>query len=458
MQTQSGEGGRGLGAFPRETCTVRVERVVETPGRRGGGRGPGVCVVPERVVEHLRRVEPGRYRLSCLDGRRHFVKHGACVVEVDARGSMPRRVPPRTSRDYERRAPRRRRARPDVHAEVGTTASHAGPDVMGELTRLRRELERRDRRAQPVQRLRAEMRREHRSRLRTLERHFDRAVAQRDQARREVDALRAELDAARRDIEALRARRGVASREAAATSATRNGPRGVASSTPTTAAPSAPAEERAQRVDLSGLLGAELARARATILSLRADLARVSHERAAEARRAESARQQVLVLTVLLTRAISTPPRPAPVAVAAPYPWPVAPFDSAPALLSPVDAVVPASDPAASITSSHEATPHEGGDAAPAEVVEPQGLTSATNAHVEDARRSERPRSSSWWKAMRAMALVSMWLVEWATARHALGAAGMRAGWRWLLAVWLASTLLLCAALALERFTSRRAA
>ncbi len=453
MQTQSGEGGRGLGAFPRETCTVRVERVVATPGRRGGGRGPGVCVPPERVVEHLRRVEPGRYRLSCLDGRRHFVKHGALVVEVDARGSMPRRAPPKTPRDYERRAPRRRRELPDARAEGAAMAPQAGPDVTGELARLRRELARRDRRIQPVKRVRAELRREHRSRLRTLERHFDRAVAQRDQARREVDALRAELDGARREVEALSARHAGASREADVTRAAQSGPRGVTSPrVPTSAASPAPAEERGQQVDLSGLLGAELHRARATILSLRADLARVGHERAIEARRAESARQKVLVLTALLTRATSTPPRLAPVVVAAPYPWPVVSFAARPAVLA------PASDPAASIASSHEATPRDGGEAAPAAVVELEVLTSATSAHVEEARRSERPRSSARWQAMRAMALVSMWLVEWATARHALGAAGMRAGWRWLLAVWLASTLLMCAALAAERFTSRRAA
>lgn len=163
MQQQRSTGSRGLGPFPRETCTVRVERVLTTPGHRGRGRGPAVCVPPEHVVAHLRRAEPGRYRISCLDDRRHFVRHGTCVVEVGAPGATPSRVPPRSSRDYERRTCVRPRPSQKARAEVGATTAPVPPKAACELARLRRKIVRRDRRIRPLKQLRAELGREHRA-------------------------------------------------------------------------------------------------------------------------------------------------------------------------------------------------------------------------------------------------------------------------------------------------------
>lgn len=249
MQPQMSAGSRVLGPFPRETCSVRVERILMTPGQRGGGRGPGVCVPPEHVAAHLRRVEPGRYRISCLDDRRHFVRHGAFVVEVGASGATPRRVPPRSSRDYVRRTRPRRHPSQEVGAEAVATTLRTPPEVTRELARLRREILRRDRRIRPLKELRAELGREHRASLRSLGLHLTQAVAERDRATREADALRVELEAARRELAALRTSGGASSCERGET---KSPP--VARRTPASSAPSAPSEVRGHRVDLSGCL------------------------------------------------------------------------------------------------------------------------------------------------------------------------------------------------------------
>lgn len=407
---------------------MRVERVLTTPEHRGGGRGPAVCVPPKHVVAHLRRAEPGRYRISCLDDRRHFVRHGACVVEVGAPGATPRRVPPRSSRDYERRTCVRPRPSQKARAEVGATTAPVTPKAACELARLRRKIVRRDRRIRPLKQLRAELGREHRARLRSLGHHLAQAVAERDQSTREADALRVQLDAARRELASLRATRGASSREGGET---KRAP--VAQRAATSSASSAPPEARGQRVDLSGILEVEFERAHVTSQMLRADLACTRLERAAATRRAEHAERRALVTEVLLMCVMSTPPPPRiPVLVQIPYSPPARPFPPVPVILAPASA--PASSPISPPpeVSSHEETAPAHADLGDDALAEPVARPSAILEHHDESPSSGIKPSTPPRVFRRVAVLLSMGSVGLAVARCRLDG-DTPIGWRWLL-------------------------
>lgn len=302
-----------------------------------------------------------------------------------------------------------------------------------QLALLHREIQRRDRRIRPLKQVRAELKREHRAHLRSLGRHLTRAIADRDRSTRETNALRAELDAARREIASLHAARDATPREGIDTKGTRARQRA------TTSSASSHLERRGQHVDLSGMLEAELKRARTTAHILRADLDCTRLERDAAAQRAEVAQRRAFVSEVLLMCVMSTPlTTPMRVFVQIPYRAPDRPFPSDPVHLSPV---VPSPMSISSVSaSSRVGTVHAPAHASEDTLGETAARPSAPLNQTAPSPSHGVGRSNRQRELDRVSAVLSMCSVGVAVARRSLGDDSL-VGWRLLLLVGLVSAL-----------------
>lgn len=85
---------------PAGTVVLRVERLVADTHQRGGRRVFVGRIGPADLLTLLRSLEPGRYRVSCLNAQGRFLQDGAHAIEILERGAEPRVVSARTSRDY----------------------------------------------------------------------------------------------------------------------------------------------------------------------------------------------------------------------------------------------------------------------------------------------------------------------------------------------------------------------
>lgn len=112
------------GTMPPDTRGVLIERLIPSPGRRGGRRERVAYVLPEACSPWLRGLAHGRYRISCV-GARGCIKDGARVVEARGDGALPQVVPPRSPRDYPRTARARKRSRLRARLKTARARLHA---------------------------------------------------------------------------------------------------------------------------------------------------------------------------------------------------------------------------------------------------------------------------------------------------------------------------------------------
>lgn len=92
-------------AVPAGTTLATVARVLADSHQRGGRREHVARVTPAELRDRLRAAGPGRYRVSCLDGRGWFLRGGAFVLEVLPGSLEAVAVPARKPGDYPRRRP-----------------------------------------------------------------------------------------------------------------------------------------------------------------------------------------------------------------------------------------------------------------------------------------------------------------------------------------------------------------
>lgn len=100
--------GADRGTFPvvpAGTTLVTVARVLADSHQRGGRREHVARVTSAELRDRLRAEGPGRYRVSCLDGRGCFLRGGAFVLEVLPGSLEAVAVPARKPGDYPRRRP-----------------------------------------------------------------------------------------------------------------------------------------------------------------------------------------------------------------------------------------------------------------------------------------------------------------------------------------------------------------
>lgn len=112
------------GTMPPDTHGILIERLIPSPGRRGGRRERVDYVHPEACPARLRGLAAGRFRIACI-GARGCIKGGARVVEVRGDGALPQAVPPRSPRDYPRTPRARKRTRLRARLKTARARLHA---------------------------------------------------------------------------------------------------------------------------------------------------------------------------------------------------------------------------------------------------------------------------------------------------------------------------------------------
>lgn len=271
-------------------------------------------MAPGEVAPYLRRVTPGRYRVTCLDGKRRFLKGGVVVLEVTRQGAPPQRAVARTPRDYDERWAKRRTANPAGAPRRTPRAANPTREV---VVALRRKVRRREARVREGRAARRRARRQLRAVQRAARRREERLQTSVDatwraleaagqelaEARREAAALGERLAAVEQERDALRSEREAAAiREALRTVGNGGDNREPAppSATMNTGTEEALrrslAHEKAQRtrdaLEKVGMAG--------TITALRAELAATRRQRDAQVQHAEEARRRARTLELLL--------------------------------------------------------------------------------------------------------------------------------------------------------------
>ncbi len=193
------------GTFPEGTRGILVDRVIPTPGRRGGRRERVDYLSPEQCASRLHELAPGRYRIACI-GSRGPIKQGARVLEVREDGSIAI-VRARTSSDYPRSRGARKKSRLRAKLKAARArlraTTHAKHGAVRKVERRDAQIAReRAAYARREERVRAEARaarREARAALRARDKAFAYAEAQvhaRDAAEQRASAeARARSDA-----------------------------------------------------------------------------------------------------------------------------------------------------------------------------------------------------------------------------------------------------------------------
>lgn len=201
------------GTFPVGTCGVLIERLIPTPGHKGGHREYVVYVSPAKFAVQLSGLPPGRYRVACV-GARGFIAGGTRVVEVQE-GVPAKRVPARTPKDYPRTQATRKKTRLRGRLKTARarlrSATHEKHRVRRTVTRRDAQIAReRDTHASREKKARAELRLARRA-ARTATRARDQAIAfaeEQERARQAADR-RADAEALARaaaDAEVVRLR------------------------------------------------------------------------------------------------------------------------------------------------------------------------------------------------------------------------------------------------------------
>lgn len=149
------------GTIPEGTRGVLIERILATPGKRGGHRERVGYVSVDQSEARLPDLTSGRYRFACI-GPRGVLRGGTRMIEVDENGSV-RLARARTPRDYGRPGGSRRKAR--LRAKLRATRTRLR-ETMHTKHGVQRKVKRRDAQivrereahAEEVASLRAELR------------------------------------------------------------------------------------------------------------------------------------------------------------------------------------------------------------------------------------------------------------------------------------------------------------
>jgi hypothetical protein len=193
------------GAIPEGTRGVLIERILATPGKRGGHRERVGYVSVDQAEARPPALRSGRYRFACI-GPRGVLRGGTRVIEVDENG-LVRLARARTPRDYARSGGSRRKAR--LRAKLRATRTRLR-ETMHTKHGVQRKVKRRD--AQIVREREAHA--EEVASLRAELRSAQRATRAAEQARDAAFAYAESQEAARQLADAVAASEGRARVEA----------------------------------------------------------------------------------------------------------------------------------------------------------------------------------------------------------------------------------------------------
>jgi hypothetical protein len=193
--------------FPPETRGVLIERIIQALGRRGGRRERVDYVRPRDLQARLRKLEPGRYRVTCI-GPRGCIAGASKVMEARSVGEVPVNVPARRARDYART--RRTPPKPKLRKRLRMTRQKLRGAVL-DRSHLRKKVRRRDLQIQrdraahqeQVSALRAELRRS-RADARSTASQRDHAFAFAESQERACQRAMREAEGLRRELAAVR--------------------------------------------------------------------------------------------------------------------------------------------------------------------------------------------------------------------------------------------------------------